>query len=115
MKLNELPKKLREQVEAQLSRDAANTASNVEPNTRDEPLGEKEAPRFDTPCRVHFHSIRKRLADCDGISGKAALDGLVHENIFRDDSTQYVENVSHSQEKAAKGQSEKTIITITEI
>jgi hypothetical protein len=59
---------------------------------------------------VHFHSVRKRLADSDGISGKAALDGLVHAAILQDDSPKFVTSTTHSQEQ---GTIEETIITIT--
>jgi len=83
--------------------------ANLEPVISDAPLAAEETPRFNTPVRVHFHSIRKRLADVDGISGKAALDGIVIAGILRDDSPGFVEQVTYSQEK---GSEEKTIITI---
>jgi hypothetical protein len=67
-------------------------------------------PRFSAPVRIHVHSIRGRLADSDGISGKAAIDGLVKGGILADDSPKEVSNVSFSQEK---NKEEKTIITIT--
>ena len=88
------------------------TDANVEPNTGNEPLGAKQALPFDSPVRIHIHSIRKRLVDPDGISAKAAIDGLVHAKVLEDDSATFVKEVSYSQEK---GQPEKTIITITEI
>jgi len=66
--------------------------------------------RLDTPCRVHFHSIRRKLADLDNLSGKAVLDGIVNSGILRDDSPKEIKAVSHTQEK---GQDEKTIVTIT--
>ena len=61
---------------------------------------------------VHIHSIRKRLTDADGISGKAAIDAIVKCGIIKDDSPQYVKTVTYSQEK---GKEEKTIITIEEM
>jgi len=75
-------------------------------------MGEKQALPFDTPVRIHIHSIRKRLVDADGVSAKAAIDGLVRCKVLQDDSAKYVESVTHSQEK---GLEEKTIITIKEI
>ena len=61
---------------------------------------------------IHIHSIRKRLVDPDGISGKAAIDGLVHAGLLEDDSCKFVEEVRYTQEKGAE---EKTIITIKEV
>ena len=56
-----------------------------------------------------MHSIRKRLTDADGVSAKAAIDGLVLAGILPDDSPKYVKEVTYSQEK---GDPEKTIIEI---
>lgn len=61
---------------------------------------------------VHFHSVRKRLADIDGISGKAVLDGLVMCNVIPDDSPKFVQEVRHTQEQ---GKVETTVITIEQI
>jgi len=49
----------------------------------------------------------------DGISGKAALDGLVKAGIFPDDSAKFTKEVTHSQEKT-KGE-EVTEILIYEV
>lgn len=89
-----------------------NTAAlaDMEPNSGNEPLGEEKNKGHDSPCRIHVHSIRRRLADSDGVSGKYAIDGLIHAGILKDDSPKYVKEVSFSQEKT-KGK-EKTIITI---
>lgn len=84
-------------------------ASNLEQNTGDESLAEKIFKRQDTPVSIHVHSIRKRLADADGISAKAAIDGIVNSGLLRDDSPQYVRKVSYSQQK---GSEEITVITI---
>lgn len=89
----------------------ADTIANLESSSCDAPLGAKKIKGFNTPVCVHFHSIRRRLADSDGISGKAALDGIVKAGLLQDDSPQFVEKVSHSQEKSKE--SEKTVITIT--
>lgn len=59
---------------------------------------------------IHIHSVRKRLIDPDGCSGKAAIDGLVHAGVIPDDSADFVSGVSYSQEK---GPEERTTITIT--
>jgi hypothetical protein len=59
------------------------------------------------------HGRRHRLTDPSGASDKACIDGLVRAGILRDDSAEYVKEVTHSQEKVAKNQPEETIITIT--
>ena len=73
-------------------------------------MAEKQIIPFDTPVHIHIHSIRKRLVDPDGVSAKAAIDGLVRCGILLDDSAKLVKEVSYSQEK---GSEEKTLITIT--
>jgi len=89
-------------------------ADNLEPAVGDEPVGEKKVQRLGTPCRVHIHSKRFRLADPDGISAKAVIDGIVISGLLSDDSTSEIAEVSYSQEKVskAKGQMEETLITM---
>lgn len=90
------------------------STANVEPYTGNESMGQEKIKRLDSPCRIHLHSLRYRLADSDGISGKAAIDGLVHAGLLSDDSPEEVTKVSYSQEKAdKKTEIEQTIITIT--
>ena len=88
----------------------ANSITNMEQDHCNDLAGANEATPFDSLVRVHFHSVRKRLADSDGISGKACLDGIVEAGILHDDSPAYVKDVTHSQEK---GKEEYTIITIS--
>jgi hypothetical protein len=91
-------------------------SADLEPASCHEPMAEKKSETLDTPSgsrvRLHIHSKRKRLCDADGISGKAAIDGLVYSGLLRDDSPEFVESVSYSQEKCDY---EETIITIEEI
>ena len=72
-------------------------------------LGKEKAPRQNTPVSIHVHSIRHRLTDADGISAKAVIDGLVLAGILQDDSTEFIKQVTYSQEK---GDEEQTIITL---
>jgi hypothetical protein len=104
--------KLPDYLQKQISRELADSLANMEPNTRNAPDGPESPSGFYSPCSIHFHSVRKRLADSDGISGKAAIDGLVHAKILPDDSPKYVKEVTHTQEK---GDVEETIITIQRI
>ena len=91
----------------------ADTLANMERPSRRKPLAKKKDKGRHTqnssPCSIHIHSVRKRLCDADGISGKAAIDGLIHAGVLQDDGPQHVESVSYSQEKGAV---EKTVITI---
>lgn len=67
-------------------------------------------PSHDTRFSLHIHSIRKRLADPDGISAKAVIDGIVKTGLLEDDSTKEIKEIVYSQEK---GSEEKTIITLS--
>ena len=82
----------------------------MEQNTCNAPVAKKEAKGLDTQCRIHVHSKRHRLADSDGISTKAVIDGLKHAGILKDDSPRYVKEVSYSQEKTTAP--EETIVDI---
>ena len=86
--------------------------TDLESAISDELLGAQKAPRFDSPCRIHVHSVRKRLADSDGVSAKAAIDGMERAGILPNDSTEFVKSTTYSQEK---GKEEQTIITISTI
>ena len=86
----------------------------MEPIACDAPLGEKKMPRFNTPVRLLIHSYRHRLADSDGVSGKAAIDALVHAGILADDSPKQVTEVSFRQTKIKTSEEEKTEIIIYE-
>lgn len=92
---------------------AAVSPDNMEQTSSHEPLGEKKVPRLDSPCRIHLHSRRHRLTDSDGVSGKAAIDGLVHCGLLPDDSPEFVTAVSYSQEKVSGKVPEETEIVIT--
>ena len=86
------------------------TAPNLESTISDESLGKKKGPRFSTPVNLSVLSIRNRLADTDGVSAKAVIDGIVKAGILQDDTAGHVIQVLYSQEK---GDDEKTIIKIT--
>ena len=84
----------------------------MEQNPGDAPLSAQGIEGFVTPVRLHIHSVRKRLVDIDNLSAKAVIDGLVFSKILPDDRPEYVQEITHSQEK---GEEEKTIITIEEV
>ena len=81
----------------------------MEPIVSDAPLAKKESTRLDKNCRIHVHHKTKRLADSDGRSVKACIDGLVLAGVLRDDSPEFVKEVSQSQEKS---KTDETIIDI---
>ncbi len=100
--VKKFPEEYRKQIERQLS-EADNhpsvSADNNEPSACDESLAAKEVPRLYPPCRVHIHSVRKRLTDADGVSGKAVIDGIIHSGVLPDDSPEYISEITYSQTK----------------
>lgn len=61
---------------------------------------------------IRVHSKRKRLVDADGVSAKAAIDGLVIAGVLEDDNNKYVKEVRYSQEKISKEETEEVILEI---
>lgn len=84
-------------------------AANNEQPARNEPAptdaGKKDHPRY----RINVHSRCRRLTDADSRVGKWAIDGLVKGGLLPDDSPEWIESVSYSQEKA---EVEETIINL---
>ena len=87
-------------------------ATNVEPGAVHGPLAKGKDAYFDSQVDIHFHSIRKRLVDPDGLVGKYCIDAVVRAGILKDDTSAQVRYVTFSQEK---GDPEKTVIVIKEI
>lgn len=119
LKITDLPPRYQEQAYEQISGKPLNSLTNpaphMEPDSGNAPLAKKETKGLNPPYRIHVHSIRNRLTDADGVSGKAAIDGLVLAGLLPDDSPQFVQEVTYSQEKTAKGEAETTVLTITEV
>ena len=91
-----------------------NTITNMEPPFGHAPLGEKKMPRFDTQVCIIIHSYRRRLADPDGISAKAAIDGLVNAGILSNDTAKQISEVRFKQTKIKSPAEEKTEIILFE-
>lgn len=87
---------------------------NMELSAGSKQMEKKKTARFTAPVNIGIHSIRKRLCDADGVSGKAVIDGIVKAGILVDDGPDFIREVRFTQEKA-KGREEETIITIEEI
>jgi hypothetical protein len=94
--------------------DSGQTA-DVELPTSREPVAAGKGAAFDSRVDIEIVSYRSRLADADGISAKAAIDGLVAAGILRDDSAKEVSEVRYRQVKVKNEADEKTEIVITEV
>lgn len=91
---------------------AAVSPADVEPAHVHAGKAADKADRVHSRVRISVHSRRRRLADPDGISAKAVIDGLRQGGLIVDDSARYVEGVSYSQEKAKV---EETVIDVWEV
>jgi len=87
-------------------------AANLEQDISHAPLGEKETKGLDTRVNIHVISYRSRNHDPDGISAKAAIDGIVRLGILSDDSAKEVKKVSFESFICKKGEEERTEILI---
>lgn len=96
------------------SRDAGKT-TNVERLACNESVAASQVPALNTRVDLRIVSFRVRLADPDGISAKAAIDGCVHRGLLRDDSTKFIREVRQQQIKVKNQQDEKTLLIFTPI
>jgi hypothetical protein len=94
---------------AQLDTRLAVSLTDLEPAVQHALAGKKSVCEIHSRCNIKVHSIRTRLADPDGISAKAVIDGLRACGVFLDDSAEFVKEVRFSQEK---GKVDSTEITI---
>jgi hypothetical protein len=90
-------------------------ASDVELPASRQSVAACKGAAFDSRVDIEIVSYRSRLADADGISAKAAIDGLVAAGILRDDSAKEVSEVRYRQVKVKNASDEKTEIVITEV
>lgn len=107
-----MAKRQRMLYETQRNNRTADTNADVESDFSNAAFPAHGIASFTAPVRVHFHHTRARLADLDGLSAKALLDGLVAAGILADDSPEQIAEITHSQ---SKGLPEKTTVTITEV
>ena len=70
--------------------DARTSTTNVEPDTEHVVAREDGRKAARQRYRIAIHSHRVKLCDPDGISCKAAIDGLVQGGALVDDSLEYV-------------------------
>jgi hypothetical protein len=90
-------------------------AADVELPASREPVAACKGAAFDSRVSITIVSYRSRLADADGISAKAAIDGLVMCGILADDTTKEISEVRYRQVKVKNEADEKTEIVITEV
>lgn len=90
----------------------ADPHADLEQDSGNAALSKNQAPYFGKPVRIHFHHVRNRLADIDGLSVKYAIDALVDGNVLAGDTPLQVAEVTHSQ---SKGSPEETRIVIEEL
>ncbi len=90
-------------------------ATNLECTSSDEPLATCGRAAFDSPVSIRIDSYRVRLADVDGVSGKAVLDALVLAKVIADDTTKEVKEVLYSQTKVKNKTEEKVIVTVVRV
>jgi hypothetical protein len=93
-------------------------AADMERTSRYESLATSGRTAFDSLVSIRIHSYRVRLADVDGISGKALLDGLVLAvlaKIIADDTTKEVKEVLFSQTKVKNKTEEKVVVTVERV
>lgn len=94
---------------------SARQATDVERVTCYESLEASGCTAFDSLVSIRIHSYRCRLADVDGVSGKAVLDALVLAKIIADDTTKEVKEVLFSQTKVKNKTEEKVVVTVERI
>ena len=89
--------------------------TDLERTAGNEPLPKGKGPAFDSPVSIRFHSYRSRLADCDGVSGKATIDAFVMFGVIADDSTKEVREVTYEQTKVKNKSDEKVVVTVVRV
>lgn len=89
--------------------------ADMERSLSDDRMAKRKSATFDAQVSLRIDHYRLRLADPDGLSAKAAIDGLVHCGVLRDDSAEEIKEIRHFQHKVAKASLERTIITIEAI
>jgi len=85
--------------------------ADLEQIVEHESMGKEKHTPLASSCSIHVHSKRRYLADADGVSAKAAIDGIVHSGLLQDDGPNHVSQVTSTQEKSNE---EETIIIIYE-
>ena len=91
----------------------ADTLANLESYLRDATLPEDKFEEETSRVNIHVRSYRRLNADPEGISVKAALDGIVERGILPDDSSKQVKSVTFENITGCSKDEEQTFIIIT--
>jgi hypothetical protein len=86
--------------------------THLEPLVGDEPMAAGKGAALAARVDITVVSYRSRLADADGISAKAAIDGIVMCGILADDSTKEIREIRYQQVKVKNAADEKTEIIL---
>jgi hypothetical protein len=89
--------------------------TDLERTASDEQVETCGRAAFDSPVSIRIDSYRIRLADVDGISAKAVLDGLVLAKVIANDTTKEVKEVLFSQTKVKNKTEEKVVVTVVRV
>lgn len=90
------------------------TLAYVESYLSDAALPEDKFAEEDSRVSIHVRSYRRLNCDPEGISVKAALDGVVERGILADDSSKQVKAVTFENITGCGKDEEQTLIIITE-
>jgi len=88
--------------------------SELEQNSGHEPMAAYVVEAYDSlhGIRLHFVHYRRRHGDVDNLSVKALLDGLVKRGVFADDSSKYIQEITHKIVKIEPQEQEHTEVII---
>jgi hypothetical protein len=87
------------------------TLAHLESHLSDATLPKDRVKKKDTRACIHVRSFRRLNGDPDGVSVKAAIDGIVERGILPDDSSKQISSVTFESITGCK--EEQTIILIT--
>lgn len=93
----------------------AGKASDLECVIGHESLETCEGQALNAQADLLVVSYRCRLADMDGVSAKAAIDGCVHRGILRDDNARWIREIRYRQIKVKNQEDEKTLLIFTPV
>jgi len=87
----------------------------MEPTFGNEPIPPYEGTPLRPPIGITVVSYRSRTHDTDGVSAKAAIDGIVRCGLLRDDSCKEIAWVRFESVKVKNESEEKTLIYLQEL
>ena len=91
------------------------TDAYLEPDTGNEVARANEVKTFTQTVHLDFVHYRHRLADPDGLSVKAVIDGIVEAGLLANDTAEEIESITHRQVKIPRSEEENTVLTIEEV